>query len=59
MSIGQDHLMPGRMPAPILEGLTAWFAIHLQMAEAARPLFYGDACGLCSDPAWTIEQKNL
>jgi hypothetical protein len=59
MSIGQDHLMPGRMPAPILEALTAWFAIHLQMADAARPLFYGDACGLCSDPAWTIEQKNL
>ncbi|HMI91310.1 MAG TPA: hypothetical protein VK509_08100, partial [Polyangiales bacterium] len=59
MSMGQDHLMPGRMPEPILEGVTAWFAIHLQMADAARPLFYGDDCGVCKDTKWTVKRKNL
>ena len=58
MSVGQDHLMPGRMPEPILEAVTAWFAIHLQDSEMARPLFY-DACSLCSDAKWEIERKNL
>jgi len=59
MSIGQDHLMPGRMPAPILEALTSWFALHLLKDESTRPLFYGDQCGLCSDSTWTLKRRNL
>lgn len=59
MSVGQDHLMPGRMPAPILKGVTAWFRIHLSKDDAARPAFYGSACELCSDPTWKITRKNL
>lgn len=59
MSMGQDHLMPGRMPEPILKGVTAWFAIHLQGEDAARPIFYGDKCELCTDPSWTLKRKNL
>ena len=59
MSIGQDHLMPGRMPQPILKAITGWFALHLLKDEQARPLFYGASCGLCSDATWRIERKNL
>ena len=58
LSIGQDHLMPGRNPAPILEGVTGWFRTHLAGDQNARALFYGSGCGLCDDPAWSI-QRNL
>jgi hypothetical protein len=59
LSVGQDHLMPGRNPAPILEGVTGWFRIHLFADDTARALFYGASCELCSDPLWKITQKNL
>jgi len=59
MAVGQDHLMPGRMPEPILGALTTWFAIHLLKDDAVKPLFFGDSCGLCSDATWKIQRKNL
>jgi pimeloyl-ACP methyl ester carboxylesterase len=59
LSMGQDHLMPGRAPAPILDAVTAWFKIHLAGDEEARTLFYGDDCTLCSDARWTLQRKNL
>jgi len=59
LSIGQDHLMPGLAPSPILDAVTAWFRIHLADDAEARDLFYGDACKLCSDPRWQIRRKNL
>jgi hypothetical protein len=59
LSMGQDHLMPGRAPAPILDAVTAWFKIHLAGDEEARKLFYGDDCTLCSDPRWMLQRKNL
>jgi hypothetical protein len=59
LSVGQDHLMPGQDPTPILKAVTGWFRIHLAGDEQARALFYGDACGLCSDPGWVIKQRNL
>jgi hypothetical protein len=59
LSMGQDHLMPGRAPAPILDAVTAWFKIHLSGDDEARKLFYGDDCTLCSDPRWMIMRKNL
>jgi hypothetical protein len=59
LSIGQDHLMPGLEPSPILDAVTAWFRIHLADDAEARDRFYGDACKLCNDPRWQIERKNL
>lgn len=59
LSMGQDHLMPGLDPSPILDAVTAWFKIHLAGDDEARKLFYGDDCSLCSDPRWTLERKNL
>jgi hypothetical protein len=59
MAVGQDHLMPGRMPEPILGALTTWFAIHLLKDDTVRPLFYGTTCGLCSDATWKVQRKNL
>ena len=59
MAVGQDHLMPGRMPDPILKALTGWFRIHLYKDDSARTLFYGDSCDLCSDATWKITRKNL
>lgn len=59
ISVGQDHLMPGLDPTPILEAVTGWFRTHLAADETARALFYGAECRLCSDPAWRIERRNL
>ncbi|MFC1642823.1 hypothetical protein ACFL5O_09090 [Myxococcota bacterium] len=59
LSMGQDHKMPPVSPAPILGAVTAWFKIHLANDQNARDMFYGDACTLCNDPAWTIKRKNL
>lgn len=39
--------------------ITAWFRHHLMGDSAARALFYGPDCGLCSDPEWTVKQKGL
>ena len=38
---------------------TAWFRLHLMGDESARPMFYGQACGLCSDGAWTVQRKGI
>jgi hypothetical protein len=59
LSMGQDHLMPGLMPAPILREITAWFKIHLSNDEVAKEVFYGDKCAICDDPAWQVKRKNL
>jgi hypothetical protein len=58
LSLGHDHVMPVRMPQPILKAVTGWFRIHLADDQAARPLFY-DACSLCSDSTWRMETANL
>jgi pimeloyl-ACP methyl ester carboxylesterase len=58
LSMGQDHLMPGQNPTPILKAVTAWFRAHLAADQKARAMFYGD-CGMCSDPGWRFERKNL
>jgi hypothetical protein len=59
LSMGQDHLMPGQNPTPILKGVTGWFRAHLAADQKARALFYGDDCGLCNDPGWHLERRNL
>ena len=59
LSKGQDHLMPGRNPGPILDAVTAWFKIHLEDDAEARALFYGDDCSLCNDDRWELTRRNL
>jgi len=59
LSVGQDHLMPGTAPAPIVGEVTAWFKLHLAKDEAARPIFYGPQCGICNDPAWKVQRRNI
>jgi len=39
--------------------ITAWFSYHLQGDQAAKGIFYGSACALCTDSAWTVQQKAL
>jgi hypothetical protein len=38
---------------------TAWFRAQLMGDAAARALFYGASCGLCSDASWTVERKGI
>jgi len=58
LSLGQDHLMPGLDPSPILKAVTAWFKVQLTDDQSARDLFYG-TCGLCSDATWKVQRKNF
>ncbi len=39
------------------EVITAWLEWRLKGDPAAAALFTGDACGLCSDPQWTVQTK--
>jgi dienelactone hydrolase len=59
LAMGQDHLMPGLDPEKIWDAVVGWFKVHLDKEEAARSLFYGNNCGLCNDPRWKLERKNL
>ncbi len=59
LALAADHTTPPVSPAPLLGPITAWFKIHLANDENARNVFYGDACTLCKDSAWTVKRKNL
>jgi hypothetical protein len=37
----------------------AWLDWRLKGDPKARTVFVGPRCGLCGDPAWTIQSKNL
>lgn len=37
----------------------AWLDWQLKGSAKARAVFVGPNCGLCGDPAWTIQSKNL
>ena len=37
----------------------AWLAWRLKGDQQAGKMFAGPACGLCTDPAWTIKKKNI
>jgi dienelactone hydrolase len=41
-------------PAPV-----AWLKWQLRGDKAAEKMFVGKACGLCTDPQWTVEWKNF
>jgi hypothetical protein len=38
---------------------TAWYLWQMKGDKEASKMFLGDACGLCSDPNWKLESKNL
>lgn len=37
----------------------AWFRLHLMGDATARGMFYGADCGLCTNPAWTVQRKHM
>ena len=46
-------------PSVVYGAVTAWMRVHLMADDALRSWFYGDACQLCGDAGWQIEQKNM
>lgn len=49
----------GTEPSPVEVAVTAWMRVQLMGDTALRSWFYGASCGLCTDDAWVIEQKNM
>lgn len=41
------------------EVITAWLEYRLKADETAAGMFVGPACGLCTDPAWTVTKKQM
>jgi hypothetical protein len=37
----------------------AWLKWQLKGDETAAKMFTGENCGLCGDPNWTLERKNM
>jgi hypothetical protein len=40
------------------EVIAAWLDYRFKGDAASSALFTGDNCGLCADPAWTVQRKN-
>ena len=38
---------------------TAWYLWQLKGDKEASKMFIGNDCGLCKDPEWKFESKNL
>jgi hypothetical protein len=49
----------GTKPSPMETAVTAWMRVHLMNDAALRSWFYGADCKLCTDAAWSIQQKAL
>ncbi len=53
----------GVMTSPFMERIsgmtTEWLRMHLMSDPTRSTSFIGDACSYCSDPNWTVKQKNL
>ncbi len=43
----------------IREAVTGWLRWQLMADRTRRAMFVGSDCELCSDPDWTVQQKNL
>jgi hypothetical protein len=58
--LGADHLASAIGDITAYRGpATAWFRMHLMDDASARELFYGQACGLCTDADWAVQTKEL
>lgn len=59
--IGGSHLAV--MTSPFMERIrvvvTGWLRWQLMNDQTLKPMFVGDGCEVCSDPNWTVQQKNL
>jgi hypothetical protein len=53
---GNYGLPQGGPYAPVV---AAWLDWRLKGDNAGRKVFAGPACGLCGDPAWTVQRKNI
>ena len=58
---GGGHL--GVMLSPHMErirgAVTGWLRWRLMGDQTLAPMFVGSSCKLCSDPNWTVKQKQL
>ncbi len=58
--VAADHVtFAGGSQTDWLAPSTAWFRLLLMCDGAARPMFYGPACTLCTDSKWTVQRKNM
>lgn len=56
---GADHFTVVGDPGPFAAPTTAWFRFHLMGDTEARSMFYGPACGICTDTrAWSDVRRN-
>jgi pimeloyl-ACP methyl ester carboxylesterase len=56
---GADHFFPGATRDRAIGAVTAWFRFWLMGDEAARSVFFGSGCGMCTDTAaWSRYQRN-
>lgn len=54
-----DHFTIVGDPGPFAAPTTAWFRFHLMGDAAARPVFYGPSCGICTDTrTWSDVRRN-
>jgi dienelactone hydrolase len=49
----------GTTVAPVEAAVTAWMRVHLMGDAGLRGRFYGPACTLCQDAAWTVMRKMM
>jgi hypothetical protein len=58
---GSDHV--GTLLEPhasrVTGAVTGWLRWRLMADETQRALFVGADCGLCTDPNWTVKQKDM
>ncbi|MFI6504060.1 acetylxylan esterase [Nonomuraea typhae] len=56
---GAGHLTVVGSPGPFAAPTTAWFRLHLMDDPEARAVFYGPACGICTDRGtWSDVRRN-
>jgi hypothetical protein len=59
--LGTNHV--GTMLDPYISRVagatTGWLRWRLMADESQKALFVGAGCGLCTDPNWTVQQKDL
>lgn len=56
---GATHFTPIGAADGMRGYLTAWFRAQLMNDQAAKTRFYGQSCGICVDPSWTVQRKNM
>ena len=52
---GAGHLEPVGNGGGMRGYMTAFLRLHVMDDATAAPEFEGAACGICSDPDWTVE----